>query len=84
MSMSRSIVVTGRPRRRRQWEASTVLAISRYARTSPLDDESRIGGNAVLKTSEVRSSASGRFPTRAYIRRYSRSMLSRYTDSQSV
>jgi hypothetical protein len=62
--------VTGRPRLRRQCEARTVLAVaSRYERTSPLDDASRSGPRAVLKTSDVRSSASGRFPTRAYINR---------------
>src|ERR1700722_15351864 len=75
--------VTGLPGRRRHCEARTVVAVpSRYDRTSPFDDAKRNGPSAVLKTSEVRSSASARLPTRAYISRYRRSTLSRYTASQ--
>ena len=70
MSAAGSMDVTGRPRRRRQCEARTVLAVtSRYDLTSPFDEAKRNGPRAVLNTSEVRSSASGRFPVRAYINR---------------
>ena len=70
MSDSGSMVVTEAPRVRRQCDARTVCAVvRRYERTSPFDEANFSGPRAVRKTSDVRSSASARLPTRAYIKR---------------
>ena len=58
-------------------QSQPVAVASRYARTSPTLAVSRSGPRAVRNTSVVRSSASGRLPTLANIRRYTRSTLSR-------
>jgi hypothetical protein len=63
-------VVISSPKVRRQCAASTVRAVAvRYARTSGLLAVIRIDGSAVMNTCAVRSSASGRLATLAYISR---------------
>jgi hypothetical protein len=55
---------------RRQCSASVVRAVARkYARTSPIEASGRSRGIAARNTSAVRSSASGRLPTRLNISR---------------